>query len=152
MRCVLQRVSQASCTVDDQVTGAIENGFVILVGFAPTDTPEIVERMVRKITMLRVFDDGKGAMNLNIQQTGGSILSISQFTLYAQCRKGNRPSFTEAARPETAIPLYEAFNQALAKEVPTATGIFGADMKIALINDGPVTIVLDSDTLFGPAC
>lgn len=149
MRCVLQRVTEASCTVEGQVTGKIQAGYMILVGFCESDTLEIIEKMARKIINLRVFGDEKGLMNLNILQAQGSILSISQFTLYASCKKGNRPSFTDAAKPDTAIPLYEAFNAELAKSVDVQTGIFGADMKIALVNDGPVTIILDSQELFG---
>lgn len=147
MRAVLQRVTQASCTVDNRITGRIDGGYCILVGFCDTDTDAIVEKMVRKIVGLRVFSDDRGLMNLNIQQVNGSVLSISQFTLYASCRRGNRPGFTEAARPEKAEPLYETFNALLRKAVPVETGIFGADMKIALVNDGPITIVLDSEEL-----
>lgn len=148
MRAVLQRVTQASCTVDNRITGRIDGGYCILVGFCDTDTDAIVEKMVRKIVGLRVFSDDRGLMNLNIQQVNGSVLSISQFTLYATCRRGNRPGFTEAARPEKAEPLYETFNALLSQAVPVETGIFGADMKIALVNDGPITIVLDSEELF----
>lgn len=149
MRVVIQRVSQASCTVNGEVTGRIEQGYCILVGFCNTDTDAILDKMVKKIIGLRIFSDEKGLMNLSLQQVHGSILSISQFTLYASCKRGNRPGFTDAAKPDVAIPLYNAFNEKLAAVVPVATGIFGADMQIALINDGPVTIVLDSEELFG---
>lgn len=144
MRAVLQRVKEASCVVDGKTTGQIEHGFCILVGFGEDDTTETVDKMVKKIINLRVFDDGNGKMNLSIQDVDGSILSISQFTLYANCKKGNRPSFVQAAKPDVSIPLYDYFNQTIQTiGIPIETGIFGADMKIQLINDGPVTIVLD---------
>lgn len=147
MRVVIQRVLKASCTVDNEVTGAIDNGYCLFVGIGPDDTKETLEGMARKILNLRICDDGQGHMNLNIIQTQGSILSVSQFTLYADCRKGHRPGFTDAAKPDFAKAMYEAFNEILSRSVPVATGIFGADMKIDLINDGPVTIVLDSQEL-----
>lgn len=144
MKVVIQRVSQASCTVDGQITGKIDKGYMLLVGFCQEDDEKIVERMAQKIVKCRIFEDEQGKMNRSILDVNGSILSISQFTLYANAKKGNRPSFIEAARPETAKPLYEYFNAQLARYVPVETGIFGADMKIALINDGPVTILFDS--------
>ena len=148
MRVILQRVSHASCTIDGNVTGEIAQGYMALVGICPTDTEEIVKRMADKIVKLRVFSDAEDKMNLSIQDIQGSILSISQFTLYANAKKGNRPSFVGAARPEQAIPLYDFFNATLSNFVPVQTGVFGADMKIDLCNDGPVTIILDSEELF----
>lgn len=144
MKVVIQRVSQASCTVDGQITGKIDKGYMLLVGFCQEDDEKIAERMAQKIVKCRIFEDEQGKMNRSILDVNGSILSISQFTLYANAKKGNRPSFIEAARPETAKPLYEYFNAQLAQYVPVETGIFGADMKIALINEGPVTILFDS--------
>lgn len=149
MRVVLQRVSHASCTVDGIVTGKVENGYLALVGFCQDDTFEIVDKMIQKIIKLRVFSDEQGKMNLSLKDISGSVLSISQFTLYANAKKGNRPSFTDAAGHDIAIPLYEYFNKQLEKEIHVETGVFGADMKIELLNDGPVTIVLDSKELFG---
>ncbi|MCI6087963.1 MAG: D-aminoacyl-tRNA deacylase [Absicoccus porci] len=148
MRVVVQRVSHASCTIDGQVTGSIQQGFLILVGFAPDDTQTIVDKIIHKIINLRVFEDENGKMNLSMQTIGGAILSISQFTLYANCKKGNRPSFVKAAKPDLAIPLYDYFNQAMqAQGIHVETGVFGANMKIDLCNDGPVTIVLDSEEI-----
>ena len=148
MRVVLQRCSRASCTIDGVKISEIQKGYCLLVGFCDGDTEEIVNKMVKKIINLRIFEDENGKMNESILNQSGSILSISQFTLYANAKKGNRPSFIEAARPETAIPLYDAFNEALAHFVPVQTGRFGADMKIDLCNDGPVTILLDSEVIF----
>ena len=119
-----------------------------MVGFCAKDTEEIVDKMIKKIINLRIFDDENGKMNESILSQSGSILSISQFTLYANAKKGNRPSFVEAARPEQAIPLYEHFNEGLSHFVSVKTGRFGADMKIDLCNDGPVTILLDSEVIF----
>ena len=147
MRVVLQRVSHASCTVNGQVTGAIENGLCLFVGFAPDDTDRTLEKMIHKILNLRIFTDDQDKMNLNVQQVGGSILSISQFTLYANCIKGNRPGFSEAAPAQMASLLYDKFNALLKEQIHTETGIFQADMKIDLLNDGPITIVLDSKEL-----
>ncbi|MGK0551987.1 D-aminoacyl-tRNA deacylase [Enterococcus faecalis] len=145
MKVVIQRVSQAEVRIADQVVGAIQRGFLILVGIHETDTPEDVAYLVGKISKLRVFEDDNGKMNQSIQAVDGSILSISQFTLYANTKKGNRPSFIEAARPETAIPLYQLFNEEFEKAgIPIATGKFGADMQVSLVNDGPVTIIIDS--------
>ncbi|GGI66238.1 D-aminoacyl-tRNA deacylase [Enterococcus alcedinis] len=145
MRAVIQRVSQASVTINNETVGAIEQGFMVLLGIHEEDTLEDVAYLVRKITKLRVFEDSEGKMNLDISAVNGAILSISQFTLHADTKKGNRPSFIKAGRPEMAIPLYDAFNQALQSEgLLVATGEFGANMQIALINDGPVTIIIDS--------
>lgn len=147
MRVVIQRVSRAKCMVEKQITGEIKQGFMILVGFKETDSPALFDKMVDKIVHLRIFEDEKGKMNLSLLDVGGSILSISQFTLYAQCKKGRRPSFDGSATGTVAKPLYESFNEALKQFVPVECGIFGADMKIDFVNDGPVTILLDSDEL-----
>lgn len=149
MRVVIQRSKQASCTIDGHVTGKIEQGYCIFVGFNNEDTEEILDKMIHKILFLRIFEDENGKMNQSIQNVNGSILSISQFTLYANCKKGNRPSFTDAGNPEYAKSLYEMFNKKLTNlGMHVETGVFGADMKIELLNDGPVTIVLDSKELF----
>ena len=146
MRAVIQRVSEASCTVDGKVTGAIQQGFLVLLGIEEADGIEDVRWLAQKIAGLRVFGDENGLMNRSIHQANGQVLLISQFTLFAQTKKGNRPSFIRAAKPDKAIPLYEAMITALAGHLDTevATGIFGADMKIALVNDGPVTIIMDT--------
>lgn len=145
MRAVLQRVTRGSCTVDGEVTGAIDAGLVILLGVAPEDTAADAAALAAKIAKLRIFNDEAGKMNLSIQEMGGAILSISQFTLYADTRKGNRPSFIGAAPPQQARELYAEFNAALrAQGVQVAEGVFGAHMVIDLVNDGPVTIVLDT--------
>lgn len=145
MRVLIQRVQRASCTVDSRITGEIGPGFCLFVGIGPEDTEQTARKMKDKILKLRIFDDGSGHMNLNIQQTGGSVLSVSQFTLYADCRKGTRPGFSHAASPAAANQLWLYFNRLLEQTVPVETGIFGADMKVELINDGPVTIWLDSE-------
>ena len=146
MRVVLQRVSRASVRVDGRVTGSIEAGFLVLAGFAPTDTEEQLAWMAEKILGLRVFGDAEGKMNLALADVGGAVLVVSQFTLYGDARKGRRPSFIDAAPPDVAIPLYDRF-VALLKEkggdVPVATGEFGAMMDVELVNDGPVTLILD---------
>lgn len=146
MIAVVQRVSEASVKIEGAIQGQIEQGFLVLVGITHTDTHEDLEWLGRKIIGLRVFGDEEGKMNLDLKSIGGDILLISQFTLHASTKKGNRPSFIEAARPEVAIPLYNAMIAFLQKELekPIATGIFGADMKVALVNDGPVTIIIDS--------
>ncbi|PAB01716.1 D-aminoacyl-tRNA deacylase [Enterococcus canintestini] len=145
MKAVIQRVKSASVTIDDQIVGSIQQGFMILLGIHEEDTKEDVDYLIRKITMMRIFEDEAGKMNLNIEAVAGSILSISQFTLYADTKKGNRPSFVKAARPEQAIPLYEAFNEGLRQSgLQVETGKFGADMQVALVNDGPVTIIIDT--------
>ena len=146
MRVVLQRVSSASVTVDDQELGAIGQGYMLLVAIQDADTEAELDYLVRKITGLRVFEDEAGKMNLSIQDVGGSILSISQFTLYADTRRGNRPSFTDAGAPDYAEKMYDQFNTKLAATgLTVATGEFGADMKVSLVNDGPVTIIFDTD-------
>jgi len=145
MKVVLQRSRTASVTVDGTVTGAIENGYVLLVGITHEDTMEDVVYLAKKVANLRLWEDTDGKMNHSILEHGGAILSVSQFTLYGDAKKGNRPSFTSAARPEVAEPLWEAFNQALREHgLHVETGIFGAMMDVALINDGPVTILLES--------
>lgn len=149
MKTVIQRVQHASVTVDESVCGKISQGFMILVGIQDADDEEIVSKMAEKISRLRIFDDEDGKMNLSIQQVEGSVLSISQFTLYADCKKGNRPSFTKAGKPEHAKKLYLYFNDELRRlGIHVEEGIFAADMKVSLLNDGPVTIVLDSDEIF----
>jgi len=145
MRVILQRSKQASVTVDGQVTGAIQKGYVLLVGITHSDTEEDINYVAKKITDLRIWEDEDGKMNRSILDAGGDILSISQFTLYADTRKGKRPSFVEAARPEQSKPLWEAFNEQLkANGLHVETGVFGAMMDVALINDGPVTITIES--------
>lgn len=146
MRVVIQRVSSASVTVNSNITGSIEKGLLIFVGIEDADSDEDIEWLSNKITRLRVFDDEAGVMNRDVLETGGGILLISQFTLHAATKKGNRPSYIRASKPETAVPLYEKFIQHLSAGLgkPVATGIFGADMKVALVNDGPVTIWIDS--------
>lgn len=146
MRVVLQRVSSASVTVDGQELGAIDQGYMLLVAIHDADTEAELDYLVRKITGLRVFEDEAGKMNLSIQDVGGSILSISQFTLYADTRRGNRPSFTDAGAPAYAEKMYDQFNTKLAATgLTVTTGEFGADMKVSLVNDGPVTIIFDTD-------
>ena len=150
MRFVLQCVSQASCTVEGRVTGAIERGYLILVGIADSDTEETADRMLKKVAGLRIFPDENGKTNLSLAEIGGSILLISQFTLYADCRKGNRPSFVKAGKPEHAERLYRYLLERCRREgigKAVEEGVFGADMKIALVNEGPFTLVLDSDEL-----
>lgn len=146
MIAVIQRVSEASVTIEHNVKGKIDTGFLVLLGITHTDTEEDMEWLSKKIIGMRIFGDNDGKMNLDIQQIGGNILLISQFTLHASTKKGNRPSFIEAARPEIAIPLYEKMIVALSTLLgkPIETGEFGADMKVALVNDGPVTIIVDS--------
>ncbi len=145
MKVVLQRSKTASVTVDGTVTGAIDSGYVLLVGITHEDTQEDVAYLAKKVANLRLWEDADGKMNHSILEQGGAILSVSQFTLYGEAKKGNRPSFTSAARPEVAEPLWEAFNQALREHgLHVETGIFGAMMDVALINDGPVTILLES--------
>lgn len=144
MRVVLQRVSRASVTIDGRVGGAIGRGFCLLVGFTHGDATEQVDWMADKVTGLRLFSDAAGKMNLGLAEVGGAVLVISQFTLYGDAGKGRRPSFIDAARPETAIPLYERFIAALgARGLEVATGEFGADMLVEIHNDGPVTLILD---------
>ena len=146
MRAILQRVTQASCTVDHKITGEINDGFLVLLGIEDADTDEDLAWLAQKIANMRVFNDENGLMNKSLADIDGNILLISQFTLFAATKKGNRPGFTRAARPDKAIPMYEEMSKQLGilinKEIQC--GIFGADMKISLINDGPVTIVMDT--------
>jgi D-tyrosyl-tRNA(Tyr) deacylase len=146
MRAVIQRVTQASCRVDDNITGAIEHGLLVFVGIEDADNNDDLEWLAQKIAAIRIFGDENGLMNKSLADIGGNILLISQFTLFAATKKGNRPGFTRSAKPEKAIPLYEMMITKLTaitqKEIQT--GIFGADMKINLLNDGPVTIIIDS--------
>lgn len=145
MKVVLQRSKAASVTVDGTVTGAIDHGYVLLVGITHEDTQGDVAYLAKKVANLRLWEDADGKMNHSILEHGGAILSVSQFTLYGDAKKGNRPSFINAARPEAAEPMWEAFNQALREQgLHVETGIFGAMMDVALINDGPVTILLES--------
>ena len=145
MRVVLQRVSHASVTVEEKVIGKIQRGFLLLVGVTHDDAMEDMEYLVRKIVQMRIFEDEEGKLNRSIQDIGGKILSVSQFTLYADTKKGNRPSFSKAAPGDVAIEMFEQFNGLLRETgVPVETGQFGADMKVELLNDGPVTILLDS--------
>ena len=145
MRVVLQRVSHASVTVEEKVIGKIQRGFLLLVGVTHDDTMEDMEYLVRKIVQMRIFEDEEGKLNRSIQDIGGEILSVSQFTLYADTKKGNRPSFSKAAPGDVALEMFEQFNGLLRDTgVPVETGQFGADMKVELLNDGPVTILLDS--------
>ncbi|RZA02749.1 MAG: D-tyrosyl-tRNA(Tyr) deacylase [Sphingobacteriaceae bacterium] len=146
MRAVLQRVTEANCTVDGNITGSINTGLLILLGVAADDTEEDLQWLAQKIAGMRIFSDDAGLMNKSITDIGGRILLISQFTLFAQTKKGNRPSFIRAAKPDMAIPMYEQMIKTLGELTSTKieTGIFGADMKISLVNDGPVTIILDT--------
>ena len=146
MRIVLQRVKSASVSIEGSVVGEISQGFLLLVGVGPEDTSDDASYLVRKIAGMRIFSDENGKMNLSIDQIGGKILSVSQFTLFADTKKGNRPSFTGAASPEAANQLYEEFNEKLRTEygLTVETGEFGADMQVSLVNDGPVTIILDT--------
>lgn len=146
MRVVIQRVSEANVKVDGKVVGAIERGLMVLLGIHDEDTMEDIQWISGKLIQLRIFDDADGVMNLSIQDIAGSILLISQFTLYAATKKGNRPSYIAAAKPDKAIPIYEQMIQQVTKDLgkPIQTGQFGADMKVSLVNDGPVTIIIDS--------
>jgi D-aminoacyl-tRNA deacylase len=146
MRIVIQRVSQASVTIDGKINGAIGIGLLVLVGIEDTDGKEDIEWLSRKIVQIRIFGDAEGIPNLSVMDVQGGILVISQFTLHAFTKKGNRPSYIRASKPDIAIPVYEAFVKQLTHDLgkPVATGIFGADMKVSLLNDGPVTIVIDS--------
>jgi len=146
MRAVVQRVSEASVIADTILTGQISKGFLVLLGIELEDTREDADWLADKISQMRIFQDDQDKMNLSLDQVDGEVLVISQFTLHASCKKGNRPSFIRASRPEQAIPLYEYFNTVLSHRTGkhVKTGVFGADMKVSLINDGPVTILLDS--------
>lgn len=146
MRVLLQRVKQASVEIDGNVNGEIGQGLLLLVGFTENDGDKEIEYLARKVLNARIFSDADDKMNLNLQQVSGSILSISQFTLYAQTRKGNRPSFTRTQNPDIASKNYDKFNEKLRESgVQVETGIFGADMQVSLVNDGPVTIMYDTD-------
>ncbi|MEO4052154.1 D-aminoacyl-tRNA deacylase [Solibacillus sp. CAU 1738] len=145
MKVVVQRAKNATVTVDGVITGAIESGYMLLVGITHTDTLEDIQYVAKKIAELRLYEDSEGKMNHSITEMGGAILSVSQFTLYADTKKGRRPSFTDAARPDVAKPLWEAFNEELRQyDLQVETGIFGAMMDVAFINDGPVTIIVES--------
>lgn len=146
MRAVLQRVSHASVVADGNTTGVIQNGLLVLVGIEDADTPEDIAWLSGKIVNMRIFNDDNGVMNVSVKDTGGDILLVSQFTLHASTKKGNRPSYIRASKPEIAIPVYEKMIAQLEKDTgkKIQTGIFGADMKVSLLNDGPVTITLDT--------
>lgn len=144
MKLVIQRVKHASVTIDGNVTGKIGKGFLVLIGIANSDTKEIADQYLKKLLNLRIFEDENGKTNLSLKDVNGELLLVSQFTLYADCRKGNRPSFINAGAPDMAEALYEYMIEACRKEIPVVeTGIFGADMQVELLNDGPFTIVLD---------
>lgn len=146
MRAVIQRVTESSVTISGQVHGHIDKGLLVLVGIEDADNEEDIGWLCNKIANLRIFDDADGVMNLSVRDTGGGILVVSQFTLHAATKKGSRPSYIKASKPETAIPVYERFVSRLGKELgkPVQTGVFGADMKVTLVNDGPVTIWIDT--------
>lgn len=146
MKVVIQRVKEAQVVIEDELVGDINQGLLLLVGVGPDDTQEDLDYAVRKITNMRIFSDDMGKMNLSVQDIKGSILSVSQFTLFADTKKGNRPAFTGAAKPDKASAMYDIFNEALAQFVPVETGVFGADMQVNLVNDGPVTIILDTQS------
>ena len=150
MKFVIQRVTHASVTVDRDVLGKIEKGFMVLIGIEDSDTQEVADKMISKMLGLRIFEDEEGKMNLALKDVGGGLLLISQFTLYADCKKGNRPSFVKAGKPDMAEPMYEYIIEKCREQIKnTQKGQFGADMKVELLNDGPVTIVLDSHELMG---
>jgi D-tyrosyl-tRNA(Tyr) deacylase len=148
MKVLVQRSKNSKVTIDGKVNGQIDHGYVLLVGFTNGDNETIIDKMINKILNLRIFEDENEKMNLSILDTKGSILSISQFTLYANAKEGRRPSFTNALNPTDASKLNDIFNEKLRSQIHTETGIFGADMKVEIYNDGPVTIMLDSDELF----
>ena len=148
MKFVIQRVSEASVSVDNRLIGEIQKGYMVLIGISENDSQVIADKMVRKMIGLRIFEDEQGKTNLSLSDVGGSLLLISQFTLYANCKKGNRPSFIEAGSPDKANALYEYIIKKCKESVPNVQqGSFGADMKVSLVNDGPFTIVLDSEQL-----
>lgn len=148
MRVVLQRVKHASVTIEGEIHGKIEQGLLLLVGIEDADDDETLKKMAKKCIELRIFEDAEGKMNLGLKDVKGNILSISQFTLYADCKKGRRPSFTRAGKPAFATMMYDRFNQYLRSyDIIVEEGVFGADMKVELLNDGPVTILLDSKEL-----
>jgi len=146
MRVVIQRVQEASVKIDDKIKSSIQRGLLVLAGFEESDTAEDLEWLSKKIVQLRIFNDEQGMMNRSVQDVQGEILLVSQFTLHASTKKGNRPSYIKAAKPDIAIPLYEQFIRQVETDFgkPVATGEFGADMKVALVNEGPVTIVIDT--------
>jgi len=146
MRTVVQRVRHASVTIDEQCVASIGQGMLLLVGFEDADEPNDLEWMAQKVANLRIFDDADGVMNCSVKDVDGELLVVSQFTLYASVKKGNRPSYIRASKPDVAIPLYESFCETMSLQVgrEVKTGIFGADMKVSLLNDGPVTIVIDT--------
>ncbi len=148
MKFVIQRVTEASCTVEGKVIGQIEKGFLVFIGVSADDTTQIADKMVKKLLGLRIFEDENGKTNLSLHDVDGQLLLISQFTLYADCRKGNRPSFTNAGKPDMANEMYQYIIAKCKQEIKIVEqGIFGADMKISLLNDGPFTIILDSDEI-----
>lgn len=148
MRFVIQRVTEASVTIDSEVSGKIGKGYLVLIGVADTDTKEIADKMIRKMIGLRIFEDEQGKTNLSLADVDGGLLLVSQFTLYANCKRGNRPSFIEAGKPDMANEMYEYIIEKCRESVDEVqTGEFGADMKVQLLNDGPFTILLDSDQL-----
>ena len=148
MRLVIQRVQHAEVKVNGETTGSIGKGFLVLIGVAETDTREIADKMIKKLLGLRIFEDAEGKTNLDLDAVDGELLLVSQFTLYADCKKGNRPSFIKAGNPDMANELYEYIIAKCRQEIPKVEkGIFGADMKVSLLNDGPFTILLDSDEL-----
>lgn len=148
MKFVIQRVRNARVEVEQQITGAIEKGFLVLIGVAEEDNEQIADKMVQKLIGLRIFEDAQGKTNLALKDVGGSLLLVSQFTLYADCKKGNRPSFVHAGNPDKANQLYEYIIEKCRQQIDVVqTGSFGADMQVTLLNDGPFTIVLDSDEI-----
>ena len=149
MRVVIQRVTRASVAIAGELKSSIGRGMMILVGFCNEDTDQDLDWAVKKIAQLRIYDDEQGVMNKSIEETGGEILAVSQFTLYASCKKGNRPSYIRAAKPDISVPLYDAFCEKLQERLqkPIQTGVFGADMQVELINDGPVTICIDTKNI-----
>ena len=149
MRVVIQRVTRASVTIAGELKSSIGRGMMILVGFCNEDTDQDLDWAVKKIAQLRIFDDEQGVMNKSREETGGEILAVSQFTLYASCKKGNHPSYIRAAKPDISVPLYNSFCEKLQERLqkPIQTGVFGADMQVELINDGPVTICIDTKNI-----
>ncbi|MEY4049888.1 MAG: hypothetical protein RL262_722 [Bacteroidota bacterium] len=146
MKVVIQRVNEASVSIDGQIAGSIQKGLMVLLGIETADTMEDVDWLSNKIVQMRIFDDAEGVMNLSVKEVGGHILLVSQFTLHASTKKGNRPSYIAAAKHDISVPLYEAMIKKLSADMgaPIQTGVFGADMKVALVNNGPVTIIVDS--------
>lgn len=148
MKFVIQRVKRAAVDVEGKKVGSIEHGFLVLIGVGQNDTKETADKLIKKMTGLRIFEDGDGKTNLSLKDVNGSLLLVSQFTLYADCKKGNRPSFINAGKPDLAEELYEYIITECRKNVPsTETGVFGAEMEVSLINDGPFTIILDSEAM-----